>query len=226
MTLKARPPYIVEEMLCKICQTRKAKRYCPGVDGQICAICCGTEREVTVSCPFDCPYLQDARQHERLPQLSPDDVPNKDVRVTDRFLAEHEPLLIAAGRAVLEGALRVHGAVDFDVRDALDNLARTYRTLQSGVYYESRPENPMAARVYEVVQQRMREFREAETQERGLSSTRDADVLGILVFLQRIEFNQNNGRKKGRAFIDFLRQRFSEGLAMEPTTGGSGLIIG
>ena len=34
-----------------------------------------------------------------------------------------------------------------------------------------------------------------------MSETRDADVLGLLVFLQRLEFDRNNGRK-GRAFVD------------------------
>ena len=32
---------------------------------RICSICCGTEREVTVDCPLDCEFLQEARQHEK-----------------------------------------------------------------------------------------------------------------------------------------------------------------
>ncbi|MSV29886.1 MAG: hypothetical protein EXQ52_14235 [Bryobacterales bacterium] len=38
--------------------------------------------------------------------------------------------------------------------------------------------------------------------------TRDGDVLAILAFLQRLEIDQNNGRPRGRAFLNYLRQEF------------------
>jgi hypothetical protein len=38
-----------------------------------------------------------------------------------------------------------------------------------------------------------------------MSKTRDADVLGMLVFLERVELDRNNGRPRGRAFLDLLR---------------------
>jgi hypothetical protein len=33
--------------------------------------------------------------------------------------------------------------------------------------------------------------------------------LGMLVFLQRVELDRNNGRRRGRAFLDMLRQCYS-----------------
>ena len=51
-------------MSCVICEIRKEKRVCPAVHGRICAQCCGEQREVTLDCPSDCPYLQQAREHE------------------------------------------------------------------------------------------------------------------------------------------------------------------
>jgi len=53
--------------------------------------------------------------------------------------------------AVLRAALKIPGVVDLDVRAALDALARTYRTLQNGIYYDSRPENPLAGEVCGIV---------------------------------------------------------------------------
>ncbi len=41
-------------------------------------------------------------------------------------------------------------------------------------------------------------------QRTGVHSIRDQDVLGALVFWQRMEWQHNNGRRKGRAFIDSL----------------------
>jgi len=48
---------------------RKEKRFCPAVHGRICAQCCGEEREVTIDCPSECVYLQQAREHEKARDL-------------------------------------------------------------------------------------------------------------------------------------------------------------
>src|SRR5271170_5062199 len=109
-------------MKCKICDTRKPRRYCPGVNAEICSICCGNEREVTVSCPLDCPYLVEARRHEKPRELNADEIPNRDVQVTEQFLREHEPLLMFLSSRLLEASLATAGAVDSDARDALQSL--------------------------------------------------------------------------------------------------------
>lgn len=193
-------------MACAICETRRPRRFCPGVRGDICSICCGTEREMTVDCPLDCEYLQEARRHEKPQPIEEEQIPNRDIEVTERFLEEHEPALAFLSHAVAEAAFATSGAIDYDVREALDSLIRTYRTLQSGVYYESLPPNPLAANVYGLVQQALADYRRRETEQLGVSRTRDVDVLGLLAFLQRIELDRNNGRRRGRAFLDMLRQ--------------------
>jgi hypothetical protein len=211
-------------MACAICETRRPRRFCPGVRGDICSICCGTEREVTVECPFDCEYLQDARRHDKPAPLNPADVPNQDVRITEQFVDEHQNLLAFLGNVVMGAALDTPGAVDYDVREALEALIRTHRTLESGVYYESVPPNPLAANIYRTVQNAVAEYRNREQQQLGMSRTRDSDVFGLLVFLQRIEFDSNNGRRRGRAFIDSLRA-FYVGPAEAADTSSSSLIL-
>jgi hypothetical protein len=211
-------------MACAICETRRPKRFCPGVRGDICSICCGTEREVTVDCPLDCEYLQEARRHDRPVPLDESAIPNRDIRVTEAFLRDNEPLLVFIGR-VLAGAAFETGAVDFDVREAIEALIRTYRTLQSGVYYETQPSNLLAAGVYRGVQNAVAEFRRREQQSLGISKTRDADVLGVLVFLQRIELERNNGRRKGRAFLEELRSYYGVEAATTAPPPASSLIL-
>ena len=75
---------------------------------------------------------------------------------------------------------------------------------QSGVYYETRPDNPLAANMCRLVQAGVEEFRKQEPERTGMTHTRDTDILGLLVFLQRLELDNNNGRKRGRAYLDFL----------------------
>ena len=193
-------------MACAICQSRRPRRFCPGVRGDICTICCGTEREETVFCPLDCEYLREAHKHEKPASPQPSDVPNRDIRISEEFLHKNEELLAYLSQALPDAAMRISDAVDFDVREALEALVRTYRALQNGVYYENRPNNPIAARICAATQERIAEYRRAELEQWGMPKTRDADVLGALVFLQRLEIDRNNGRRRGRAYLAFLKE--------------------
>jgi hypothetical protein len=179
---------------------------------------------MTLNCPLDCEYLQEARKHERPVEVNPDEFPNPDIRLNETFLRDHEALLVALGQAVLEAALETAGAVDYDLREALAALIRTQRTLESGLYYETRPENPVAAELYRRIQAAIAEFRRVETEESQMTQTRDTDVLGVLAFLQRLEIDRHNGRKKGRAFVDFLRKQFPA-QAARPLPAGGSLIV-
>ncbi len=209
-------------MSCAICETRKPRRYCPGVRGEICAPCCGAEREVTVECPFECEYLQEARRHERVPELKEEEIPNRDIEITDAFLEENDPLVALSSRMLLEAAGETPGAIDADVRQALGALIRTLRTRQSGLYYESRPDNPLAAAVQQGFQARLEKFRQELARNATGGTIRDAALLGVLVFLERVALHYDNGRKRGRSFLHFLRGRFS---ASPPPAGSASLIV-
>src|SRR6267378_4241217 len=49
------------KLSCAICEVRKEKRFCPAVHERICPQCCGEQHEMTLDCPNDCTYLQQAR---------------------------------------------------------------------------------------------------------------------------------------------------------------------
>jgi len=185
---------------CKVCEKNRAKRHCPALEGGICSTCCGTQREVTIDCPLDCVYLRESRQHERPVELAEADVPNRDVRITEDFLRQQEPLILWLAN-VLTRAIETGKAVDADAREALEAMIRTYRTLDSGLIYETRTPNPYAAGLQEALKTAVEELRKTQ-------SPRDKDLLGSLVFLQRLELQHANGRRRGRAFYDFLRVHF------------------
>ncbi len=172
------------------------------MEGAICALCCGTEREVTVNCPFECEFLQESRKREK-PSRDPADPPNQDIRVSKKLLEENKALVGFASHSLVQSALSVPEVVDFDVREALEALIRTWRTLQSGIYYESLPQNRLALHLYSAIEQSLEEFRRRES-ETGYSKTRDSAVLIVLVYLQRLELDRNNGRLRGRAFLNLL----------------------
>jgi hypothetical protein len=190
-------------MLCAICQKRRPRRYCPGVRGDICPVCCGTEREVTVRCPSDCEYLMEARKHERTERLDPATIPHRDITLSEEFLEEKSDLIAELGSALAATAER-EGAVDSDAREALESLIQTYRTLQSGLIYENRPQNPIAANLHRAMQDAAAQFLTKERQALGISKTRDADVLRVLVFMDILALDRSNGRRYGRSFLDGL----------------------
>jgi hypothetical protein len=112
--------------------------------------------------------------------------------------------MLAMGGAAL-GAAGQTRAVDSDMRDALASLILTYRTLQSGVIYESVPANPLAANVCRAVQEAADAYRREETRQLGITKTRDADILRVLVFFERLALDRSNARPRSRAFLDVLR---------------------
>lgn len=190
---------------CQVCQKKRARRHCPGVRGEICAACCGTERENTIDCPLDCEYLLEARRHEQPAAI--EELPNKDIRVSEEFVREHESLVILLAVA-LGQAMEKQRAVDFDAREGIESLIKTYRTRESGLIYESRPQNPYAAAILEALQHSIEEIHQRIAKETGMHSLRDSEVLGVLIFLQRLELQHNNGRRRGRSFLSFLHAFF------------------
>jgi len=207
---------------CVICKIRKPRRQCPGVQGEICTVCCATGREESIDCPLDCTYLQDAHEHEKPPAIDLALRPNQDIEVTEEFLQENEIVLAFLAIAVLEGALDTPAATDWDVREALDALIATWRTLQAGLYYRTRPANIYAAGIADFVEARIAEVRQKEIEEAAVSGLPDAAILGVLAFLQRLEYSNNNGRKRSRAFLGFLRgfyQSPEAAAAFDPDPG-------
>jgi len=192
---------------CKLCAKRRAKRHCPGVQDDICPVCCGTERENTVDCPLDCEFLREARLRDRPVRVKEENLPNKDIHLNEDFIRKQEHVVMWLGNA-LARVMETRKSVDGDAREGLETLIKTYRTLESGLIYESRPGNPYAAEIQEAMKQAIDELRKRLTETSGMQTLRDADVLGTLVFLQRLELQHNNGRRRGRAFVDFLRTYF------------------
>ena len=190
-------------------------------------MCCGTSREQTLDCPVDCEHLLRAHEHEKRVEPEADAIPNQDIKVNESFLRENEWVFIALLEAIADVARKHREVNDFDAREALSGLIRTYRTLESGLYYESRPVNPRAGGIFAAVQAAVTEIRQSEAKARGMATLRDATVLGILVFLERLERVHNNGRPRSKAFLASLAQ-FGPGGGKseeEPEPAASRLIL-
>ena len=134
---------------CPLCRRRRARRTCPALGHQICAVCCGTKRLREIRCPSDCTYLVSARTH-------PPAVIQRQQERDARFLL---PIIDGLGRRqyqlffVVQATL--HRLADTDelpvnddvVRDTAQALAATYETASKGIIYEHRPSSLPAERL-------------------------------------------------------------------------------
>ena len=218
-------------MPCPLCGKRKARRTCPALGRQICAVCCGTKRQVEIHCPADCGYLSAAREHppaavqrqheHDLALLMPIvyDLPRQQSQMF--FL-----LQTVIARYTPDG---IYTLSDDDVAEATGTLAATLETEQRGVIYQHRAGTPPAehlARALEATLARVRA-------EPGRSF--DWDAAGALRAIERAARTTRTREKPpGPAVYLALARRIADRLpdpeiGGEPEAGGearpTGLVI-
>jgi hypothetical protein len=215
---------------CAICELRKEKRFCPAVHGRICPQCCGEQREVTLDCPSECPYLQQAREHEKPRPAEQFDAAALflHVEISEQFTFEREHLLMGLSYALAKAAQADRSLNDRELIATLSALCTSQeRLVNSGLHYEqpltSATQQAAAAQVLEMAKQ----FREVEQKQLGYSTLKDSDMLKALVFLVRLGHARTSGRPKSQAFIDFLIAQFPEKQSafVTPEEAGSRIIV-
>jgi hypothetical protein len=215
---------------CAICEVRKEKRFCPAVHGRICPQCCGEQREVILDCPSDCPYLRQAREHEKprsADQIDPAGL-FLQIEVSDQFMYEKEHLLLGLTFALAKAARADRSLHDQDLIAALAVLSKNYeRLVTSGLHYEQPLTSDSQRRAAAEIENMVKEYREAEQKHVGYSNLRDSDVLKALVFLLRLAQGRTSGRPKSRAFVEFLFAQFpeKESAVLAPQEAGSRIIL-
>jgi hypothetical protein len=138
--------------------------------------------------------------------ISEQQISYPDVNVTEEFIRDHEELLLFSVYSLVQAALRTPGAIDADVMAALEALIQTQRTLQAGLVYETRPENTVALAVQRAFTSSLEDYQKLREEREGLSAYRGSEILSTLVFLHRLGQQNQNGRPRGRMYLDLLRQ--------------------
>ena len=204
-------------MICPICGKRKAARFCPAKGEQICSVCCGTEREVTLNCPADCPYLIAAhRCEDEHKRAVPADTPFLDERLPQDMLRSQQQLMSLLAFQIAKFATAQSTATDPDVLSAVAALAATYKTLQSGLIYEKVPEIPVQRDLYRALMSFLDEIKQKAAENGNSEAIKDKDVFHLAVFFYRMGLLRSNGRPRSRRFIEFLRGQFPQAEVAKP----------
>ena len=173
---------------CPLCRRRRARRACPALGYQICAVCCGTKRLREIRCPSDCTYLVSARTH-------PPAVVRRQQERDARFLL---PIIDGLGRRQYQLFFVVQATIqrlaetdelpvnDDVVRDTAQALAATYETASKGIIYEHRPSSLPAERLA----RELKPLLEGKDGRGPVASERD-----LLEVLRRVERAATDARK-------------------------------
>lgn len=134
---------------CPVCEQRRPKRECPALGRTICAVCCGTKRQVEINCPPDCSYLSSARAHPAAAVQRRRERDYAFVLPLVQDLSEKQYRLLLAFQAVIlkHADAAIPSPIDTDVRDAAGTLASTLETAQKGIIYEHQTASVPARRI-------------------------------------------------------------------------------
>ena len=205
---------------CPLCSERAGKRYCPAKTEQICAVCCGTKREVEIDCPSSCPHLIAGRSYEAEKRIPDAELVQKVEKYSNDFVYRYAPILDAISRSVVEERLQSPWLVDNDVVEVYKGLSTTMKTLSSGIYYETLPDGPLRISLFRRVKAQLDELMQpsANADKRLLKVSEAVDVMDFLTFAAQA----NSGvRPKSRRYLDWLVQMSGLTAAEQP----SGLIL-
>jgi hypothetical protein len=125
-------------MTCRLCGQRRARRACPALGHDICAVCCGSKRLGEINCPASCGYLAAAREHPPATAVRQQrrDLDTAMHLVRDFNQRQSQIFFLTATFLVRYQPPELHPLVDEDVAEAAAALAATFETSARGVIYE------------------------------------------------------------------------------------------
>ena len=127
-----------------------------------------------------------------------------DVNIPLEWVHGYQPVYVFVAGTLVMAAGEFPEVIDADVREAMEMLIRTFRAAESGLVLEGADGNPIAKRLAEVFHERRADLDKSLARENS-AGLRDADLMKMLIFLERYLDALSTGRPKGRAFTDHIR---------------------
>jgi hypothetical protein len=199
---------------CWSCEKVKGKRSCPArANALICSRCCGTKRQVEISCPADCPYLMGAdpswrsasQQKEEARFLAPFFALGEQNAAVLFFL--HHLILTNPPLAQLE---------DKDLEDVLKTARRTMETKNKGVLYSHAPDS---AQLEPLVQWLTGVLARRDEIVPPAPKASDADIVDVLEIMIRAvgAHSAHLEGKRQERYLETAQRVLSESLSRAPT---------
>ena len=212
-----------KNLVCWACQKPHPRRKCPATNSYICPQCCGSKRKKEINCQDNCEYLAIAKSQwiQKL-QLTPQQLD---------FWRAHFDLIHNIQAAVLSvKRTRFSDIKDIELKDALENLIKTYETEERGVFYEYKSSNYRIQIIIDSIQDIVNQHRGSLQSSRfsltniqksqNLPDTRLRkatlhEIITSLRFMLDLVKQSIAKKVSGRAFFDFLSYFTGDSLITE-----------
>jgi hypothetical protein len=197
-------------VVCPLCGIRRARRGCPALGHEICAVCCGTKRLVEIQCPDGCPWLASAREH---PPAALVRQQQRDIAAFVQFVRDfserQSQLFFLIGSFLIRyQPPELQPLIDEDVAEGVAALASTFETASRGVIYEHRPASLPAERMIAALKPMLLEAG------RGAGSAFERDAAVVLRRVEesvhKVRDHEPGGRR--RVFLELLHRIIREPL--------------
>jgi hypothetical protein len=198
-------------MKCVLCEQKKAKRFCPAKNAQICPLCCGTKRVLEISCPESCEYLQAGRKRgiedyqKRLQEM---DLLNQEKH--RRVISQYQDAIAHLEYAISQERLLSRDLKDKDVAQAVDVLLDTYRTEDKGILYETTSDDIRIEPLRQELRKIIETYRNPEgTERQGVVDPKNtrlplSGAIECLEFIQSMIAMYRESRSSIWGYVDFL----------------------
>src|SRR5262249_12543846 len=205
---------------CPLCSARTGKRYCPAKRTQICAVCCGTKREIEIDCPSSCAYLKASRSYQSEKPIIDRELLAKIQKYDNSFVERYHHVLTLINQTIVEERLSSHWLVDNDVIEVYKALAATMRTLSSGIYYESLPDGSVRLSLFRRLKSALDQLMkpDAASDHPVLKASEAVEVLDFITFAAQMN---SSFRPRSRRYLDWVCETFGYPQPQQ----SSGLII-
>jgi hypothetical protein len=138
-------------------------------------------------------------------------------RFDESFTYRHTPVLNTVCLAICEERAAAPWLLDTDVIEVFKDLAKTMKTLSSGIYYESLPDGVVQVYLFRRLKQLFDGFMQPQPQ--GLEqSLKVSDAIDVLTFLTYVATVNSNSRPRSRQYLDLLSS-MAEQTAQENRAG-------
>lgn len=198
-------PNIHVSQLCWVCQKPHAKRKCPATNNFICSLCCGSKRKKEIDCPDDCQYLIISKNHRiKKIQLVPAQID---------FWRNHFDIINNMNFTLLEVKKnRLPDLKNSEVKDAIENLIKTYETEERGIIYEYKSPNYRIQSIYDNIENIINRHRQIAPMQNSQSQSRENrlrkiqldEIVDCLKFVSMLIKQSISRNISETAYFDFI----------------------
>jgi len=209
-------------MRCILCESRKAKRYCPAKRTEICPVCCGEKRGVEINCPDDCKYLIEGHRYQ-LQKLTQQRIKKDGVQTYIRRaeLYRKNPELFASIELAIVDSFNSNTRLnDSDLYAALEIISKTLQSESKGLIYKHRSDDVIVNELADSIDGEINNLRQNQDLGNSITTGYAQDV--IEDFYNEVKFYIEKDDDK-KAYLSHL-SRFHKDEA-KPEQKQSGIII-